>query len=235
MTGPPSSHAEEERIRRVYEARTDASRYSWLTRGQQLIMQSAERGMLDALRRAGVQTLGASTFLEVGCGTGHWLRALVQWGARPDRVVGVDLLAPRLAGARTRCAREVRLATASGTGLPFRDQTFDVVMQSTMFTSILDEDVRRFVAHEMLRVLRPHGVVLWYDFFVNNPRNRDVRGVSRRELGMLFPGCRIAVRRVTLAPPLARVLAPRMWTMASVLSAIPMLCTHLVGTVSRPN
>ncbi|HKV50180.1 MAG TPA: class I SAM-dependent methyltransferase [Gemmatimonadaceae bacterium] len=229
-----STHVEEDRIRRVYDARTDRGRYSWLTRGQQLIVQGAERGLLGALRRTGLRTLDESTFLEIGCGSGHWLRALVQWGARPDRVVGVDLIASRLVEAQTRSARDVRLAAASGVSLPFRQASFDVVLQSTVFTSILDGDVRRAVAAEMLRVLRPKGLVLWYDFFVDNPRNRDVRGVSKAELKSLFAGCNILIRRVTLAPPLARALAPRIWPLAAALSSIPILCTHYVGTISRP-
>jgi len=234
VTDPESTHAEEERIRRVYGTRTDGARYSWLTGGQQLIVQGAERGMLGALRHAGLSTLDESTFLEIGCGSGHWLRAMVQWGARPDHVVGVDLLASRLLEAQARSARDIRLAASSGASLPFRAGSFDVVLQSTVFTSILSDDVRRAVAAEMLRVLRPNGLVLWYDFFVNNPRNRDVRRVSKAELKSLFPGCNVLIRRVTLAPPLARALAPRIWPLAAALSSIPILCTHYVGTIRRP-
>jgi hypothetical protein len=55
----------------------------------------------------------------------------------------------------------------------------------------------------MLRVLRPGGRILWYDFFRNNPTNPNVRGVGAAEIRALFPGRRIELRRVTLAPPLA--------------------------------
>jgi hypothetical protein len=50
-------------------------------------------------------------------------------------------------------------------------------MQFTVFTSILDKDMKRNIAAEMLRVLKPKGVIIWYDYFVNNPKNSDVRGV----------------------------------------------------------
>lgn len=233
MTHTPSARAEEDRIRRVYEARRDDGRYSWLDRGHQFIMHGAERGVLDALRRSGVHALRDATVLEVGCGTGYWLRAMVQWGASPQRLVGVDLLPDRIAEALAACPRGVRLLTGSATSLPFADGTFDLVLQSTVFTSILDRAVRQRVAAEMLRVLRPEGAILWYDFLVNNPRNRDVRGVPLRELRSLFPGCRIDVRRVTLAPPLARAVAPRSWVLASLLSAVPLLCTHYAGTIRQ--
>jgi len=228
-----SAQREEQRIRSVYAARTDTAKYSWFSSGQQLILQGAARALLDALRRAGVSRLDDVRVLEIGCGSGHWLRELVQWGVRPDHVVGIDLISERLGDARARCAPSVRLAAASAAALPFADGTFDVVLQSTVLTSVLDAAVRERIAGEMMRVLRPRGLVLWYDFLVDNPRNRDVRGVDRRELSRLYPGWELDVRRVTLAPPVARFLAPRMWTLAAVLSAVPFLCTHFAGTLRR--
>ncbi|HEY7894250.1 MAG TPA: class I SAM-dependent methyltransferase [Gemmatimonadaceae bacterium] len=228
-----SARDEELRIRGVFAARTDAAKYSWFSSGQQLILQGATRALLDALRRAGVSRLDDARVLEIGCGGGHWLRELVQWGVRPDHLVGIDLIGERLASARERCAPTVQLTAASAAALPFADGAFDIVLQSTVLTSVLDSIVRQRIAAEMLRVLSPRGLVLWYDFLVDNPRNRDVRGVRRRDLSRLYPGCKIDVRRVTLAPPLARFLAPRMWTVAALLAALPFMCTHYAGTVRR--
>ena len=36
------------------------------------------------------------TWFIACCGTGYWLRELLKWGARPENVVGMDLLASRL-------------------------------------------------------------------------------------------------------------------------------------------
>ena len=233
MTESSAPQSEEQRIRSVYAGRTDTAKYSWFSSGQQLMLHGAARALLDALRRAGVSRLDEMRVLEIGCGSGHWLRELVQWGVRPDRLVGIDLIAERLGDARARCAPGVRLATASAAALPFADGAFDIVLQSTVLTSVLDATVRERIAAEMMRVLRPDGFVLWYDFLVDNPRNRDVRGVDRRELSRLYPGWTLDLRRVTLAPPLARYLAPRMWTLAAALTALPFLCTHYAGTLRR--
>jgi hypothetical protein len=57
----------------------------------------------------------------------------------------------------------------------------------------MDPDLRRHVAAETLRVLRPGGAVLVHEFSFH-PLNRDVRGVRRSELPRLFPGCRVVAR-----------------------------------------
>ena len=125
------------------------------------------------------------------------------------------------------------LVVADGARLPVGDKTFDVVMQVTMFTSILDPALRRQVAAEMQRVLAPGGCILWYDFFLDNPRNADVRGVGRKELRSLFPGSHLSLRRVTLAPPLGRAVAPRSVLLARALEAVPLLRSHYAGVI-RP-
>lgn len=234
MNGTRSSDATEEaRIREVYEHRAGDDRYSWFNDGHQMIIQSAERALLRSLRRAGITSLADRTILEVGCGTGQWIRALVRWGAQPSRVTGVDLLADRIASARRLCAPGSTLLAGSAAKLPFPDASFDIVLQSTVFTSILDDQLRAHAAAEMLRVLRPSGVLLWYDFFVDNPRNPDVRAVRRRDLERLFPACALDLRRTTLAPPIARWIAPRSWVAGTVLSVFPFLCTHYAGTIRR--
>jgi ubiquinone/menaquinone biosynthesis C-methylase UbiE len=125
------------------------------------------------------------------------------------------------------------IVQAGADALPFADGTFDLVSQFTVFSSILDAGVRRRAAGEMVRVLRPGGLMLWYDF-TRNPTNRDTHGIGRREAAALFPGCRIEARSVTLAPPLARLVAPRSWLAAELLEMVPPLRTHLLMTVRAP-
>ena len=105
---------------------------------------------------------------------------------------------------------DIRTGNAANCHGPTR--SFDIVSQFTVFTSILSPELRRAIAAEMIRVTRPGGVVLWYDFRVNNPRNDQVRRVGARELRELFPGCEVHLRPTTLAPPVARRLVPLSWT-----------------------
>ena len=226
--------AEAERVRQAYARRpTRDERYSWLQPAHEYLMHQRDRAVLAAFRRHGLLALDGVRALEIGCGDGNWMRDLVRWGASPERLTGVDLLPDRLREAARRGPPGSGLALALGHELPFPDGAFDLVIQSTVFTSILDAGLRARVATEMLRVLQPRGHVLWYDFHVNNPGNPDVRAVGRTELRSLFPGCDVDARRVTLAPPLARRIAGWSWLACRLLEAVPLLRTHSLAIISR--
>ena len=57
------------------------------------------------------------------------------------------------------------------------------------------------MAQEMLRVSREDGLIIWYDFYMNNPLTPDIRGIRKHEITELFPHRRIELHRVTLALP----------------------------------
>jgi SAM-dependent methyltransferase len=227
------SRAEKVRIRAAYAKRHGDVRYSWFNPGQLFIIQRLESHLLSLLRYNGYAQLDSKSVLEIGCGTGHWLREFVKWGVRAENVTGVDIIVDRLIVARTLCSPAVRLQCANAIELPFRNRSFDVVFQSTVFTSILDGELRRRVAGEMMRVVKGDGLILWYDYHVNNPWNSDVRGVKRGEIEQLFPGCRIELERITLVPPLTRLLAPYSPLACYLLEKLPPLCTHYLGAIQK--
>lgn len=225
--------AEAERLKAVYDRRNAGGRYEWDQAGHLFLMQDLERRLLRALRRSGCLPLKDKRALEVGCGTGHFLRELVKWGADPARVVGIDLLEDRLEAARRLAPPGMRIERRDAAETGFAAGSFDVVMQMTVFTSILSSDVRRRVAAEMSRILAPGGSIVWYDFRINNPRNPDTRAVRRAEIRSLFPGAAIEFGTATLVPPLARRLAPHVPTVCSLLARLPFLRTHYLAII-RP-
>jgi ubiquinone/menaquinone biosynthesis C-methylase UbiE len=227
--------AEEARVRQAHDRRTELHldlEASWVNPQYLYRRQERERDVLGCLHRLHIP-FAETRVLEVGCGTGGWLRELVRWGIAPEHIWGIDLVPGVVAEARQRCPEAVHVQCNSVTDLPFRDATFDVVLQATLFTSLLDKEVRRVAAHEMLRVLRHNGVILWYDFFMPNPWNPDVRRVGRREIRALFPGCSVELRTSTLAPPLARRVAGS-HMLYQLLASLPCLCTHYLGVI-RPS
>lgn len=191
-----------------------------------------ERALLAGLRHAGFLPLTDSKILEVGCGDGDWLAIFVELGADVAALAGIDLDANRISVARARLEK-ADLRTGDATSLPWPEGSFDIVAQSTVFSSILDETMRKQVAGEMLRVLKPGGAVVWYDFFVDNPANPNVRGVRQAEIRQLFPKCKGRVARVTLAPPLARRVVPLSWGLASLLEAAKVLDTHVLAVLCK--
>jgi hypothetical protein len=102
-----------------------------------------------------------------------------------------------------------------------------------VFTSVLDSQIKLRIALEMLRVAKPGGIIFWYDFSVDNPLNKNVKGVGSREIHRLFQGCDIDLKRITLAPPIARLLAPYSWLVCYFLSKVPLLCTHYLAAIRK--
>jgi len=94
--------------------------------------------------------------------------------------------------------------------------------------------MKQAVVAEMTRVLKSGGIVIWYDFFYNNPSNPNVRGVGASEIRSLFPGFSITLRRITLAPPVARRLVPISWVTALLLEKLRVLNTHHLGILRKP-
>ncbi len=231
---PELPETEEQRIKAAYARRGGIELYSRLNVAQLFLAQERERRTIALLKRHHLTPLAERTILEIGCGLGNWLRDFVNWGATPTNLTGLDLLPDRVARAGELCPPGVTLLCGSAAQLELADESFDIVLQATVFTSILDGEFRRRAAAEMLRVLRPGGIVLWYDFHARNPRNPDVRGVTKREILALFPGCDVHLERITLAPPIARALARRSWSLCSTLGRIPLLCTHYLGAIRKP-
>jgi len=225
--------SEETRIESVYAKRQGAFRYSWFNQAHLYRVQQLEQDILEVLRLTNFTHLHDKKILEVGCGTGQWLREFIKWGASPDSVTGIDILPDRVAKARKLCPQGVQVHSGNAARLSFSDANFDLVFQFTVFSSIPDMTVKEMLAREMLRVLKEEGRILWYDFFFNNPSNPDVRGIRKREITHLFPGCRIEFRRVSLAPPLSRLLAPYTWLGCYALERLRMFNTFYLGLIQK--
>lgn len=217
-----------ENTRRRHEV--DAGRYAPWQAAEIFMRQGRARRAAQRLHALGVFPREGDAVLEVGSGEGGWLPELLGWRLAARDLWGVDLDLGRVATARRRLP-SARWGLADATALPFAAGSFALVVISTVLSSILDPAVQEQVAREMARVVRGDGAVLCYDFAIDNPRNPHVRGLSRRRLRALFPGWREDSAAVTLAPPLARLLAPRAWALAGLLECLPFLRTHRLAVL----
>ncbi len=223
------------RLRTEYERRkhrlAGSNIYSLLNLSHLFIIQQRQRALRDLLRKHDIDFSG-KRLLEVGCGGGDVLAEYMAFGLAADQVCAADLIEDRLFVSHTRFPA-LNLVCADGQALPYPDNSFDFVLQYTVFSSILSDDVKAKIAREMMRVTRkPQGVIIWYDFWLN-PKNAQTRGVRRDEISHLFPACDISLRRITLAPPLTRRLVGISWLLCAMLERLRILNTHHLGII-RP-
>jgi SAM-dependent methyltransferase len=228
---------EAEAVRSRYARRhADAQRYSLLEPAVLYAVQERQRAIAGLFRTLGWRDVADVRLLEVGCGTGMNLVEFLRMGFRPDNLRGIELLAASVEQARHVLPPAVQIiegdaSKAANTILP---DSQDIVYQATVFSSLLDDAFQEQMAHMMWQWVRPGGGVLWYDFTVNNPSNRDVRGVSVRRIRQLFPEGRADVERLTLAPPVARAICRVHHRLYPLLNACVWLRTHVLAWIAKP-
>ena len=145
--------------------------------------------------------------LDVGCGTGFWLRALQTSGLDATRLTGVDVVAERVVIASAR-SPGATVGYADAQALPFDDTRFGVALLFTVLSSLANgSDVHRALS-EARRGLRPRGVLLLYEPRMRNPFNPAVRRITNEDLDAAgVTPC--TERRLTVFSPLARRLGTR--------------------------
>ena len=216
-----------------YARRTDAGRYSPLRPEVWQMLHERQRAMLRLFVREGLEDLAALRVTEVGCGSGGNLLELLRLGFAPAHLSGIELLPDRHASARAVLPGATAVWLGDATRAPIEPASQDIVLQSTVFSSLLDDAFQQRLADTMWAWLKPGGAVLWYDFAVDNPRNPDVHGVPLARVRALFPQAGISARRVTLAPPLARIVCRWHPAFYGVFNSLPLLRTHRLAWLRK--
>ena len=113
--------------------------------------------------KAALAGRSAAKLLDVGCGTGRFLREVKANYPRLE-VTGLDLSAPYLAvaGRELRSWSRARFAVGAAETMPFADGQFDAITCMYLFHE-LPSEVRRSVVGEIRRVLRPGGTLVFVD------------------------------------------------------------------------
>jgi SAM-dependent methyltransferase len=223
------------RIKEAYTKRDTLNKsriYTYFNPSALYYSQQLERYIIIYLKRNGIDDLSRKHILDVGCGIGEVLRNFIRYRARPENLNGIDLLSDRVEIAK-RLSPNINFKCGDASNLPYGDESFDIVLQFTVFTSILDSQMKKEIAGEMLRVLKPDGIIFWYDFHMNNPQNPDVKGVKKKEIYELFPDCSIYLKRITLGPPIARTIAPFSFLACYFLENLRIFNTHYIGIIKK--
>jgi len=208
--------------------------FPWLRPGYMMQFQEIERAVLRAVSRHFQGSLAGLKLLDIGCGNGGWIRRFVNWGVRPESIFGIDAIEERIAEARRLIPPGVTLICGNAAALQFGDESFDLVVLFECLCIMTDRATRTRMASEALRVLRPTGAILFYDFRYRRPGLGDVlRPVHKHEIKELFPGCDFHLRSIHPFPPLSRKLAaitPAAWHLLNVL---PPIRTSYVGAIRK--
>lgn len=229
-------HRETDAIRERYKRRPlliNDDRYSSLHADVWQSMQERQRHIIKYLKRYVRKSLCEISVLEVGCGGGANLLELLRLGMSPQNLCGCELMPERADLARRNLPAACRIIEGDALALNLAPETIDIVYQSTVFSSILDDSFQEKLATKMWSWVKPGGAVLWYDFTYNNPANSDVRGVSLARVRQLFPEGVVHSTRVTLAPPISRRVSRVHPLFYRIFNIFPFLRTHVLCWIEK--
>jgi ubiquinone/menaquinone biosynthesis C-methylase UbiE len=212
-------------VNRVYSeyARSGRKQRAWAADNPG---NAAIRGEVLAhlLRLAGPEIAGTGEILDIGCGTGWWMRALVERGVDPARLSGIDIQ-PERVGATRRAVPGAAIEVGDACRLPYADESFTVVLQLTLLSSLGSHMGIREALGEGMRVLAPGGLLMIYEPRVPNPLNPHTLFLrdSDLEAAGVTPDERLSL---TVVPALARRLGAATEHRYERLSRLPFLRTH---------
>jgi ubiquinone/menaquinone biosynthesis C-methylase UbiE len=106
--------------------------------------------------------------LDVGCGEGWSTEKFIRLGFEPGNIYGIDILKTCIRNARKRYPN-INFFHGDASRMPFQDQPFDLVCESTMFVQIIDDVMAKKIANEMMRVTKPGGYLMLADWRYNKP------------------------------------------------------------------
>ena len=140
----------------VLRPKHDARRYyDRISRYYDLMAGTFERNHAQvALHMLNVKN--GETALEIGIGTGHCLKSIIQSVGRPGRACGIDISDGMLQISKQRLANTAGICCGDAASLPYRDGVFDAVFMS--FTlELFDTPEIPIVLGEIRRVLKSQG------------------------------------------------------------------------------
>ena len=123
----------------------------------------------------------------------------------------------------------------NATNITFGNDSFDIITVFTLFSSIINPHIRKNIAEEIIRILKPGGFILFYDVRYNNPFNKNLVAIRMREIKRLFPKMQFKVERVTILPPLVRMLGKANLYLYKYLSSVNFLNTHYFIKIKKNN
>lgn len=196
-----------------------------LTKGTFSVFSTWKETFPLLLRSRDLNNRCEKRILEIGCRHGQWHREFIEWEASPDNLTGGDILPDRITYANQLPSQGVQVHYGNPVKHSFTNASFEVILQFTAFSSILDMTVKEMLAREMLRVLKEGSLIFWYNFIVKGASNPDVRGLRKREISH-FQSYRNDLHRASLLLALPCLRGPYSWLRCYVLEQVRRFNAH---------
>jgi SAM-dependent methyltransferase len=165
--------------------------------------------------------------LDVGCGVGRSTRLLVDLGAGPNNVLGIDFRESAI-----EYAREINPAIRFKHIVDLEDwpqEEFDLAVQCTAFSSIPGNSLREKSAALMEKSVGENGYVLWWDILKAN----EFAGGDQLDPTKLFASRKLlGLKSVSLQPNVADSIRPLRGLGPRLASALRRFCyqpTHCIA------
>lgn len=208
--------------------------YSPIGVGNILVSQERDRAYAEILREHFKNHSPKSIrVLEIGCGYGHNLQALIRLGVHPKNIVAVELIPERVELAKSLLPQDTHIFEGDALSYDFQNNEFDIVLLSTVFSSILCQDTKTKLAQKCLSLLAPKGGILFYDFFWTRKGSDYIKPISIKEIKSLFKGTLVYKKRITLYYSLAFRLGQISPILTGVLNKISFLKTHWIVLIKN--
>ena len=222
-------------LKNIYQQRDEflKDRYNPLNPDIMMTVQEKERLIVKWINTEKISPVSSKKLIEIGCGNGSNLLFFLKLGFKPENIVANELIEQRAESARKLLPETIKIIIGNAIDLQLPAEEFNIVFQSTVFSSILSFDSRKKLADIIWKIVKPGGGILWYDFIYNNPQNPNVRKVTLKEVKQLFPIGEIKYCRLTLAPPISRVVTKIHPNFYHLFNLFPFLRTHILCWIKK--
>ena len=223
------------RILRVYNRYMDQSRsknkWSSSNTGNRIIYNERRSNISQIIHDLDIR-LTSKNILDVGCAGGNIFNLLQNLGAKDENIYGIDVRNDRLKEAK-KLFPASNFMQMDARELHFDDATFDIVFTFTIFSSIIEKEIRMEIADEIYRVLKPNGIIIYYDIRYDNPFNSNIKKMTHDDIKYFFPNMIIKLKPITILPPFIRALGKTSIALYPFLAKLDFLKTHYIGHFTK--
>lgn len=222
-----------DKLKQVYNERKSLKiDYSFVLPQNYYLVSSREKIFISSLLKYFGTDYSDLKVLDLGFGSGNDIFNLIKAGFKVENISGVEVIEERFQYVKS-IIPNADLKLNNGFNIPFEDNKFDLIIQSTVFSSILNPESRAKLANEMIRVLKPKGKVFFYDIRFNNPWNKNVVKMDKDEINRIFKNEVKRFNAVTLNPILVRKIASGSIILCELLEKVPFFCSHYYTIIEK--